>query len=126
MNKKINKSVIIADPFPRTMSLLFSRKNLNYLKSNFKIIEANKVNKKKFYNQNIEKADFIIGQPELPCEILLKAKKLKAIFNVESNFIDNMDYNYCFERGIHVLSTSPVFAQPVAEMACSFKGWANS
>ena len=28
-----------------------------------------------------------------------------------------MDYDYCFENGIHVLATSPVFAQPVAEMA---------
>ena len=46
-----------------------------------------------------------------------KSTKLKAIFNVESNFMDNMDYDYCFRKGIHVLATSPVFAQPVAEMA---------
>ena len=26
-------------------------------------------------------------------------------------------YEYCFNNGIHVLATSPVFAQPVAEMA---------
>ena len=31
--------------------------------------------------------------------------------------MDNMDYDYCFRKGIHVLATSPVFAQPVAEMA---------
>ena len=31
--------------------------------------------------------------------------------------MDNMDYEYCFRKGIHVLATSPVFAQPVAEMA---------
>ena len=31
--------------------------------------------------------------------------------------MDNMDYDYCFKNNIHVLATSPVFAQPVAEMA---------
>ena len=31
--------------------------------------------------------------------------------------MDNMDYEFCFKNGIHVLSTSPVFAQPVAELA---------
>ena len=114
--KKI-KPLIIIDPFPRSLDLIFTKSNLNYLKSNFILIEAPKKNKKKFYIENIHSAIFIIGQPHLPKEILSKAKNLKAIFNVESNFIDNMDYKYCFEKGIYVLSTSPVFAQPVAEMS---------
>ena len=67
--------------------------------------------------KKISDVKYIIGQPDLPKKLLLKAKKLKAIFNVESNFIDNMDYEFCFKKGIYVLSTSPVFAQPVAEMA---------
>ena len=50
----------------------------------------------------------------------MKAKKLKAIFNVESNFMDNMDYEYCFSNNIYVLSTAPVFAQTVAEIAVGF------
>ena len=114
--KKI-KPLIIVDPFPRSLDLIFTKSNLNYLKSNFILMEAPKKNKKKFYIENIHSAIFIIGQPHLPKEILSKAKNLKAIFNVESNFIDNMDYKYCFEKGIYVLSTSPVFAQPVAEMS---------
>jgi phosphoglycerate dehydrogenase-like enzyme len=36
---------------------------------------------------------------------------------VESNFLPNIDYAECHRRGIHVLSTAPVFAKPVAEMA---------
>ena len=32
------------------------------------------------------------------------------------NFLDNMDYDLCFARGIHVLTTGKVFAQPVAEI----------
>ena len=112
--KKLN---IISDPYPRTLNLIFSKKKLDLLNKKFNIIDVPKNNKKKFYSNNIHKASFIIGQPDLPKKLLVKAKKLKAIFNVESNFLDNMDYNYCFQNNIHVLSTSPVFAQPVAEMA---------
>ncbi len=50
-------------------------------------------------------------------KILSKAKKLKAIINVESNFMNNVDYTYCSQKGIHVIATSPVFSKPVAEIA---------
>ena len=112
-----NKPIIITDPFPRTMDILFSRKNLKYLKNNFNLIKAPKINKNKFYKKYLPNADYIIGQPNLPNELIKQQTKLKAIFNVESNFMDNMDYDYCFKNNIHVLATSPVFAQPVAEMA---------
>lgn len=117
--KKNHSPVVITDPYPRTLDLIFSKKNLLMLKKKFKLIAApiNKNNKINFYKNNIDKATFIIGQPNLPKSLLQKAKKLKAIFNVESNFMDNMDYEYCFKNDIHVLSTSPVFAQPVAELA---------
>ncbi len=112
-----NKPIILLDPYPRTMDLLFSKENLNYLKKNFKLITAPNKNKKYFYEKNLPNADYIFGQPNLPSFLISKTTKLKAIFNVESNFMDNMDYDYCFRKGIHVLATSPVFSQPVAEMA---------
>jgi phosphoglycerate dehydrogenase-like enzyme len=34
--------------------------------------------------------------------------------------MDNMDYDYCFRNNIYVLSTAPVFAQTVAEIALGF------
>ena len=108
---------IIVDPFPREMNLIFSKDKLVYLKRNFNLINVPNRNKKKFYEDNISKADFIIGQPDLTNSILRRAAKLKAIFNVESNFMNNMDYEYCFKNDIHVLSTAPVFAQTVAEIA---------
>ena len=111
------KPTILVDPFPRTMELIFSKDKLNYLKSNYKLIKRKKVSEENFYNRNISNAKFIIGQPTLKLSILKKAKKLKAIFNVESNFLHNIDYCYCHKNKIHVLSTSPVFAQPVAEMS---------
>src|SRR5947208_11168492 len=46
-----------------------------------------------------------------------RAPHLRAIFNVESNFLPNIDYAECHRRGIPVLSTAPVYARPVAELA---------
>jgi len=114
------KDIAIVDPYPRTMELIFSKPKLIELKNKFKLIFAPKTNKQKFYINNIHKAKFIIGQPDLPKFLLMKAKKLKAVINVESNFLDNMDYNYCFDKGIHVIATSPVFSKPVAEIALGF------
>ena len=114
---KKNKPIILVDPHPRTMELIFSKINLKYLKNNFALLKAPKINKKEFYNKYLPEADYIIGQPDLSTKLISKEKKLKAIFNVESNFMDNMDYDYCFKKNIHVLATSPVFTQPVAEMA---------
>ena len=111
---------ILIDPYPREMKLIFTKEKLKLLKKNFKLINVPKSNKHKFYEQYISKADFIIGQPDLSTDLIQKASKLKAIFNVESNFMDNMDYDYCFKNNIYVLSTAPVFAQTVAEIALGF------
>ncbi len=111
------KPIILVDPFPRTMELIFTKDKLKYLKSNYKLIERTNTSEENFYNKNIPNAKFIIGQPTLKLSTLKKAKKLKAIFNVESNFLHNINYNYCYQNRIYILSTSPVFAQPVAEMS---------
>ena len=39
------------------------------------------------------------------------------MFNVEGNFLPNIDYAYAFRKGVRVLNISPVFAEPVAELA---------
>lgn len=59
----------------------------------------------------------LIGQSPMDKARLDRAPRLKAIFNVESNFLPNLDYAECHRRGIPVLSTAPVYARPVAEMA---------
>ena len=113
----MKKSIVILDPFPRTLDLMFSKKKLKILKSKYQTITAPKKNKKNFYKKNIHRATFIMGQPDLNKKLLIKATKLKAIINVESNFMNNVDYDYCFKKGIHVIATSPVFSKPVAEIA---------
>ena len=113
----MKKSIVILDPFPRTLDLMFSKEKLKILNSKYKTITAPKKNKKHFYEKNINRATFIMGQPDLNKKLLIKATKLKAIINVESNFMNNVDYDYCFKKGIHVIATSPVFSKPVAEIA---------
>jgi len=53
----------------------------------------------------------------MPTERLDRARKLKAIINVETNFLPNIDYESCFARGIHVIAPSGAFAAAVAESA---------
>ena len=113
----MKKPIIISDPYPRNLKLIFNDKTFKKLKNKYILIYPPKKNKNNFYRNNIHKVTFIMGQPNLPTSVLRKAKKLKAIFNVESNFLNNMDYDFCFRKNIHVLSTSPVFARPVAELA---------
>ena len=62
-------------------------------------------------------ADIMIGQFDMPAERLERATNLRAIINVEGNFLPNVDYAACFQRGVRVLNVSPVFAEPVAEVA---------
>lgn len=113
----MKKLIVISDPFPRTLDLIFTKKKLKELKTKYTLIVAPSKNKKNFYEKNIHKASFIMGQPDLDKKLLSKAIKLKAIINVESNFMNNVDYKFCHKRGIHVIATSPVFSKPVAEIA---------
>ena len=113
----MSKPIVISDPFPRTLDLIFTKKKLIELKTKYKVLIAPDKKKRQFYENYIDKATFIMGQPDLDKKILSKAKKLKAIINVESNFMNNVDYVYCAKKGIHVIATSPVFSNPVAEIA---------
>lgn len=45
---------------------------------------------------------------------------MRAIFNVEGNFYQNIDYDYCFTNGIYVLNCGEAYALAVAEMALGF------
>jgi phosphoglycerate dehydrogenase-like enzyme len=116
MNLTMTRPLIFSIPEPRTLDLIFTVEGLQRLRARYDVIEAEGEAGLALLAGRIGEIDFILGQPPLPRDLLAKASRLKAIFNVESNFLDNMDYDICFERGIHVLSTGKVFAQPVAEI----------
>ena len=110
------RPIVISVPEPRSVELIFTPDDEAKLRRDYQIFEGQGPTVSKVVEEHIADASFIIGQPDLPRQILQKAKKLKAILNVESNFLDNVDYDYCFANGIHVLTTGRAFAAPVAEI----------
>jgi phosphoglycerate dehydrogenase-like enzyme len=59
----------------------------------------------------------VIGQTAMPKARLDRAANLRAIINVETNFLPNIDYVACQARGIWVLTPASAFGPPVAEAA---------
>jgi phosphoglycerate dehydrogenase-like enzyme len=109
---------ILLAPAPRAVADIFDSDDLTQLRASGDLIvhEAGPLSDEHFDGiaDNIE---IVIGQIDLPESRLNKARSLRAIFNVEGNFLPNVDYGYCFRHGIRVLGIGPVFAEPVAEAA---------
>jgi phosphoglycerate dehydrogenase-like enzyme len=66
---------------------------------------------------HLPEAVAVVGQTDLDARRIARAPNLRAVVNVEGNFLRNVDYDACFARGIHVLVASPAFAPAVAEAA---------
>ncbi|MDR2674150.1 MAG: hydroxyacid dehydrogenase [Opitutaceae bacterium] len=112
------RPLILFDPHPRQIDILFDAGARQRLEALGDVIWHDGAPASDGHIERyLPEATAIVGQPALPRERLERAKKLKAVFNVESNFLPNVDYVECHRRGIHVLSTAPVFAKPVAEMS---------
>ena len=112
------KPLILFDPHPRPIDPLFDPATKKRLEGLGHVVwHEGSAASDEFIERHLSEAAFLVGQSAMPKERLDRAPKLKAIFNVESNFLPNVDYEECHRRGIHVLSTGPVFAKPVAEMA---------
>lgn len=112
------KRSIIIDPHPRNTELLFSKSGLRRLRSLGKVEshEGERMPDKEV-DRLLADAVVIVGQTNLPRERLVKAPHLRAIINVEGNFQQNIDYEYCFSHGIYVLNAGVAFSNAVAEMA---------
>jgi len=112
------RGVILLDPYPRPIDLIFDPPSKARLESLGDVIwHDGPAATDEHIDRYLPEAVALIGQSALPRERLDRALRLKAVFNVESNFLPNVDYEECHRRGIPVLSTGPVFAKPVAEMA---------
>ena len=114
----MSKPRIIIDPQPRTVDLIFDAKAQTQLANlaDLTVFDAGPM-PTEMLEEALPEAEIIIGQTDLPRERLERGTKLRAIFNVEGNYLPNIDYDYCFSRNIRVLIASPAFAVPVAEMA---------
>jgi len=113
-----NERVILLDPHPRTIDLIFSAEDRARLERLGRVVwHDGSPATDEHVERYLPEAVAVIGQTPLPRERLDRAPHLRLIANVESNFLPNVDYEECHRRNIHVVATSPVFAQPVAEMA---------
>jgi len=113
--------VILFDPFPRSRQLIFRPETWNRLQSLGRlIVPADTRLTKEDLDRYLPDAAALLGQTDMPAERLNDAPNLRAILNVEGNFLPNVDYETCFRRGIQVLGAAPAFAQAVAECALGF------
>ncbi len=108
---------VLYDPEPRATDEIFSPKELAQLRSQYEVTEWQGEDREEFYARHLPATEILISQQAMGAHRLELAPKLRAIFNVETNFLPNVDYAECFRRGIHVLAPGAVFAAPVAEMA---------
>ena len=53
----MSKPVVISDPYPRTLKLIFHKEKFRLFKKKFKIISSPINNKQDFYEKNISKAE---------------------------------------------------------------------
>lgn len=114
------RPLILLDPYPRSINQIFDANTKKRLESLGEIIwpdDESRPGLDDYIDRHLPNATILIGQTALSKERIDRAVQLRAIFNVEGNFLPNIDYVECHQRDIHVLCTAPVFAKPVAEMA---------
>jgi phosphoglycerate dehydrogenase-like enzyme len=118
MPNSANSKRIFLAPAPRAVSDIFDENSLARLRAAGElVVQEDGPVTDALFDAKAAQAEIIIGQIDLPESRLRRAGALKAVFNVEGNFLPNIDYGYCFRNGIRVLNISPVFAEPVAEAA---------
>ncbi len=112
-----NEGVILLDPHPRRIDRIFDEPTKRRLERLGRVIwHDGSPCPAEHVDSHLPDAIALIGQSPLDKARLDRAPHLRAVFNVESNFLPNIDYAECNRRGIPVLSTAPVYARPVAEM----------
>jgi phosphoglycerate dehydrogenase-like enzyme len=112
------RPLILFDPHPRSSAQILDAETRARLEALGEVIwHDGAPASDELLDRVLPRVTAIIGQTALPRERLDRAPNLKAVFNVEGNFLPNIDYLECHRRGIYVLGTGPVFAKPVAEMA---------
>lgn len=114
----MSKPLIVIDPQPRALTEIFDESLLRRLRAIGEVVvhEGEGRMPDERFEAALPDTVLLIGQTDMPRSRLDRAAKLRAIVNVETNFLQNVDYETCFQRGVHVLAPSSAFARPVAEM----------
>ncbi|MGB7341417.1 MAG: NAD(P)-dependent oxidoreductase [Phototrophicaceae bacterium] len=112
-----HKAKIIVDPNFRTMDEVFSPADKARLYDLAEVIWGR--------DEPMPEADFLAALPDADAvicadwrygDVLQHTSQLRAILSVSGAFPLHLDYQYCHQNYIRVLSSAPSFARQVAEM----------
>ena len=110
--------IVLVDPLPRTLDIIMDTDTrARFERLGELVISEDRPMPDDMVDRLLPDAVLVIGQTAMPRERLDRARKLRAIINVETNFLPNIDYAGCQARGIWVLTPASAFAAPVAEAA---------
>jgi phosphoglycerate dehydrogenase-like enzyme len=110
--------VILVDPLPRTLEMICDGPTRVRLQALGRLVVSERERMTDaVVDRHLPETVAIVGQTDLPAERIAHAPNLRAVVNVEGNFLPNIDYAAARARGIHVLCASGAFATPVAEVA---------
>jgi phosphoglycerate dehydrogenase-like enzyme len=110
------RPLVISVPEPRSLDLIFTPAARAAFEATYDVVETDPDKVAGLPDEVLARARYILGQPPISPETLARLASLRAVLNVETNLMDNMPYDTLFERGIHVVTTGAVFAEPVAEL----------
>lgn len=116
----MTKPLIVASPHPRALDEIFTPEALARLRARYRLAEVHRDSVDSLEPSVLGQVRYILGQPPLSAGSIEAMGELRAILNVESNLFLNMPYEPLFARGVHVLTTGRVFAEPVAEIGLGF------
>src|SRR6476469_9628289 len=113
-----DRPLVVLHTAPQPVDRIFTSDALAALNQRFTVFDLERVeDPEQQLDRSLPEAFAIVGQPDLPTERIGRAVKLRALLNIEGNFYPNVDYQSCFDRGVHVLGCGPAYAQAVAEYA---------
>lgn len=117
----MTRRIILVDPLPRTLDLIMTPDVRARLEALGEVVVCED---RAMPDEEVEAllpdTVLILGQTAMDRGRLDRAPHLKAIINVETNFLPNVDYAAAQDRGIPVLTPASAFAAPVAEAALGF------
>jgi phosphoglycerate dehydrogenase-like enzyme len=117
-NAMADQPLVIVDPLPRTLDVICDPETRRRLEALGRlVVSEDRPMPDEEVDRLLPEAALLIGQTAMPRARVERARNLRAIFNVETNFLPNVDYQACQERGIWVLSPTSAFAGVVAESA---------
>ncbi|MBO0982622.1 hydroxyacid dehydrogenase [Rathayibacter sp. SD072] len=111
----MDKPLVILDPAPQLRDRIFTPAALERLHASFEVLDLEQDPREGALAEALPRAFAVIGQPDLPAEMLHIASKLRVIVNVEGNFLPNIDYPAAFRNGIRVLACGTAYSEAVAE-----------